>query len=363
MDNSVAKLMMELVKIDSPSKGELNFTEIIIKRLNKMGLLTSVDKKGNLTATLDAAKGLEQEKPIVFCAHMDTVSTAVNVKPILENGVIKSDGMSALGADDKAAIASILSAVENIIKNNIPHKKIILLFTVEEEIGLEGIKKYDLASLADVEGVLVFDSSNTVGTVVTASPCKIDATVTFNGKAAHAGFVPEKGISAIMLAAKAIDKMNLLRIDEDTTANIGTIKGGEATNIVSEKCVLTLEVRSASSQKAKMHMSHLEICCIKAIGALGGSYTFEINEVYPSYKVEEKDSLLLKVKEVIENSNLKYNGVPSGGGSDTNIMRNNNIRALTLGVGYNNAHSTQESIEIKELNNLTALIQNFAKGL
>lgn len=363
MANDVVQLFMELVQINSPSKEEQNFREIIKQKLIDLDFEVTIDNKGNLLASLAASESCVDEKPIVLCAHLDTVTTAVNVNPILEDGVIKTDLTSALAADDKAAIAAILTALENIKKNKTPHKKIIVLFTVEEEIGLEGIKNFDYTELEEASGVLVFDSSGKVGSVVTSSPCKIDATITFHGKAAHAGFAPEEGISAIMMAASAIDKMKLLRIDENTTANIGTICGGEATNIVSEKCVVVLEVRSTTSQAAKMHLNHLEICCIKAIGAFGGSYDFEINEAYPSYKVEDDDKFLLMVKETIEKTSLPFKTFATGGGSDTNILRNKNIDALTLSIGYKDAHSVNESIETYELHKLTSLILEFVKGV
>ena len=200
------------------------------------------------------------------------------------------------------------------------------------------------------------DASGTIGTVITRAPSKSDATIVFHGKSAHAGFVPESGISAISLAAKAIDNMKLLRIDGETTANVGTIHGGKVTNIVCDRCEVTLEVRSTTSERVKQHMAHLELCCIKALGAFGGSYEFDSVELYPGYLVPSDAPELKTFERACSQVGLPYNPVPTGGGSDANIMRNQGMPVLTLGIGYSGAHTSNESIPLEELEKLTSLV-------
>ncbi|MGI6466858.1 MAG: M20/M25/M40 family metallo-hydrolase [Sphaerochaetaceae bacterium] len=353
MESRTTQIFMELIKINSPSKEEQTFRDHIIKRLENLNFKVQQDSYGNVTATLGSFK----QKPIMLCCHLDTVPNAVDVNASIVDGTIVTDKSSALGADDKSGIAAILAAVEELQQNNIDIRDLIVLFTVEEEIGLEGIKNYDLSNLKEIEAGYVLDASGPIGTVVVASPSKTDSIITFNGKAAHAGFTPEKGISAIAMASSAIDKMKMLRINDDTTANIGTIAGGVANNVVSEKCVVTTEVRSLSEESAKAQLAHMELCCIKAIGQHGGYYTFESKTNYPSYKIDQNDKTVLSYKKVCDNLNIPFSTKFTGGGSDTNIMRNNNLPVITVTNGYENAHSVNEEISLEQLNKLTEVVK------
>lgn len=361
LTNRAAQIMLDLITINSPSGQEKRIRGELNERLKELGFKVEIDAKGNLTGYLEATPSLKEKRALLFCAHMDTVPTAVNVRAKLNNNRIESDGTTALGADDKAAIAAFLAAVENIKKENIEHQPIIALFTVEEEIGLEGIKKYDFTSIANIERGYVLDASGEVGTAITSSPGKSDATVIFHGKAAHAGFGPENGISAIMLASRAIDKMELLRVDEETTANIGTITGGTTTNIVADRCELTLEVRSSTTERINRHLTHFEFCCIKAINDFGGSYQFLTRELYQPYFIDEADPTLNHFKTVCANLGINYQPKRTGGGSDANIIRSKGLDVITLAIGYEEAHTLSESIELEQLEKLTALIVALCK--
>ena len=351
-----AAVMIELISINSPSGREAAAREDLIQRLKKVHIAVETDDAGNIWGSLAATSGLEQIPPMLLNCHMDTVPNAVNAKPQIIEGVVKTDGTSALGADDKAGIAAILVALEQIQKEQIPHGPITLLFTVAEEVGLEGAKACDMTRLSTIGRGYTLDASGTIGTVITRAPSKSDATLVFHGRSAHAGFTPESGISAISMAARAIDLMNRVRIDEETTANIGTIRGGEVTNIVCDRCEVTLEVRSTTSERVKQHLAHLELCCIKAIAAFGGSYTFDSIELYPGYSIDDNAPELVSFSAVCADLGLPYNPVPTGGGSDANIMRNHGLPVVTLGIGYQGAHTATESVPLSELGKLTALV-------
>lgn len=354
-DKTIAT-MLELLAIDSPSGHEEKVRIHCVDRLSALGLTVNVDGNGNVLGRLEASKDCNQVSPVLLNCHMDTVPSAVQVKPSIVEGILKSDGTTALGADDKAGIAAIFTSLEIIRDQQVPHGPILVLFTVSEETGLEGAKAFDMRSLGPIGRGYTLDASGKVGTAIISAPSKSDATIVFHGRASHAGFAPEAGISAISLAAKAIDGMKLLRIDAQTTANIGTIHGGEVTNIVCDRCEVTLEVRSSTSERVNRHLAHLEFCCIKAVGALGGSYEFKPVELYPGYSIDTEAPELHYFEKVCKRLGLPFAAVPTGGGSDANIMRNQGLPVITLGIGYSGAHTLTESIVVQELENLTRLV-------
>lgn len=351
-----AETMLELIAINSPSGHETETRRDLLNRLQALGISMKTDQAGNIYGTVSATEGLEGAPTLLLNCHMDTVPSAVDVKAQISEGQVRTDGKSALGADDKAGIAAILVALQKIMAKHLPHGPIVLLFTVAEEVGLEGAKAFNMQLLGPINRGYTLDASGSIGTVITRAPSKSDATIIFHGKSAHAGFVPESGISAISLAARAINNMKLLRIDEETTANVGTIHGGEVTNIVCDRCEVTLEVRSTTSERVKQHLAHLELCCIKAVGAFGGSYEFDAIELYPGYSVSPDAVELKTFKNSCAKAGVPYNPVPTGGGSDVNIMRNQGLPILTLGIGYTGAHTSDESIPLSELEKLTSLV-------
>lgn len=350
------QVMLDLLAIDSPSGHEELARTDLEKRLSNLGACVAVDAKGNLIGRFSATAGHEHQSPVLLCCHMDTVPTAAKVRPQLADGVLRSDGTTALGADDKAGIAAVLTSLELLREQDLPHGPITVLFTVEEETGLEGIKAADPAWIGEVGRGYVLDASGQVGTAIISAPSKSDAKIVFHGKAAHAGFAPEQGVSAIMLAARAIDRMKLLRIDEQTTANIGTICGGEVTNIVCDRCEVTLEVRSSTRERVNRHMAHIEFCCIKAVNDFGGSYEFLPIELYPGYAFDESSEELSIFKAACERIDLPFRTAVTGGGSDTNIMRGFGLPVITLGIGYEGAHTLSEAIKVEQLGQLVRLV-------
>lgn len=348
--SAVTDLFLELVAINSPSGEEETIREWILEYLHSKDVRTRVDARGNLIAYINEIEGTPAT---LFSAHIDTVPNAVDVKIVREKGVIRTDGTTALGADDKSAVAAMLIAIDTLKEIGRP---VIYLFSVSEETGLDGVKDLDTSLLPPISQAYILDAQQALGRIMTFSPSHYKATVTFTGVASHAGFAPEKGVNAISLAARAIDQMKLLRIDETTTANVGTIHGGKATNIVAPECTVTLEVRAESDEKCLAHLTHMEMCCIKAVGALGGSYTMDRHFIYPAYHLDEHSTALRNFKAVCEQLSLPFEGVPTGGGSDTNILRNLGYDAVTLANGYYNAHSVSEEIEEASLDTMVNLI-------
>lgn len=352
------ELFLSLVAINSPSGHEEKITEFVVTYLHERNIKTAIDEYGNLIAYPSKEY---KEEAILFSCHLDTVPNAVNVHPIRDEKRIYTDGTTALGADDKASVAAILVAIEHILTNNISTHPIVLLFSVQEETGLVGARHLDTSLLPPIREAYILDAQKEIGNVVTHSPAKLDAKIVFRGKAAHAGFKPEHGISAISLACRAIDQMKLLRINETTTANVGSIKGGEATNIVPDRCEIHLEVRSDTKEKCYGHLAHLELCCIKAVGAIGGSYELTSELKYPSYTLSADNKPLNRFKEICKELDLLYAEGSTGGGSDTNILIGYGIDAITLSSGYYNAHSVEESIPLEAFDDQMKVIVALAK--
>ena len=322
---------LELVQIDSPSSREGKVAQVLVKKLEEIGCEVIIDnagektggETGNVIATL---KGNRNGKKILFSSHMDTVSPSIGVKPIIDeaNGIIKSDGTTVLGSDDKAGIAAILEALRTVKENNIEHSDIQVVFSIWEEGGLQGAKNLDYSKI-DAEYAFVLDSGGSPGEIIVKAPAQDAIKVKIIGKPAHAGLQPENGISAIMVASKAIENMKLLRIDEETTANIGIVKGGIATNIV---------------------MPEIEI---------------DVNRAYGPFNIDETDEIVQLVKKAFSNMNIEGKTASTGGGSDTNILNKNGIKAVNLGIGMKNAHTLEEYIAIEDLINSAVMVKEIIK--
>jgi len=340
MDERLVSLFLSLVTIDSPSGKEQLLRSHVLDRLQNQGIPYQQDAYGNVLAFVNC-----REKPVLTLAcHLDTVPIAVGVRASIEAGVIHSDGTTALGADDKIAVALALVLVEE--------KQLYgpfgLLFTVGEERGLLGAKHLGPSLLGQLQQVFVFDTGRPVGTAIIQAPSKLDIHLTFIGKAAHAGVSPELGISAISLAAKAITAMRLLRIDENTTANIGSIHGGESTNVVCDQVEVHMEIRSLEQERAFQQVEEVRACCTEACRQIGGRFTLECEVSYEGYRIESSEALSC-FKTACSQINLPMDAISTGGGSDVNILRGKGLDAVLLGCGYEKAHSTEERIAIQEI--------------
>lgn len=348
---------LELVQIDSPSSKEGNVAKVLVKKLEEIGLSVEVDnageihggETGNVIATL---KGNREGKKILFSSHMDTVSPGIGIKPIIdeEAGIIKSDGTTVLGSDDKAGIAAILEGLRYIKENNIEHSDITVVFSIWEEGGLFGAKSLDYSKL-DVDYGFVLDSGGSPGEIIVKAPGQDRIAVKIKGRPAHAGLQPEAGISAIMVASRAIENMNLLRIDEETTANIGIVKGGEATNIVMPELEIIAEARSLDEGKLDAQTSHMIETFEKAVKEFGAEIEVETSRMYSPLNIDENDDIVEFTKKAFANLNIEGKTASTGGGSDTNVLNKNGVKAVNLGIGMKKAHTLEEYIAIEDLIN------------
>lgn len=358
---------LELVQIDSPSSKEAQVAKVLVKKLEEIGLEVEIDNAGekaggeigNVIATL---KGNRDGKKVLFSSHMDTVSPGIGIKPIIdeENGIIKSDGTTVLGSDDKAGVAAILEGLRTIKENDIQHSDIQVVFSIWEEGGLNGAKHLDYSKI-DAEYAFVLDSGGSPGEIITKAPAQDAIKVKIIGKPAHAGLQPEKGISSVMVASRAIENMNLLRIDEETTANIGIVKGGIATNIVMPELEILAEARSLNEDKLDKQTNHMVDEFKKAAKEFGAEIDIDIVRAYSPFNIDENDDIVVLAKKAFENMDIKGYTTSTGGGSDTNILNKNGIKAINLGIGMKNAHTLEEYIAIKDLLNSARMVTEIIK--
>jgi len=334
---------LKLVAIDSPSGREEALLCYLIEQLKILDLTYIQDSFGNIFAWVNC----DDAPSITFACHIDTVGNAIGVKPVIDEQYIRTDGTTALGADDKIAVALALILAQEKRR----YGPFGLLFTVQEEVGLQGAKHLGPEILSQLNTVFVFDTGRPLGTVVVQAPWKLDVKIAFHGKAAHAGVAPELGTCAISLASKAISQMKLLRVDEMTTANIGSIHGCGSTNVVCDLVTTHLEIRSLVRQRAFDHLDHIRQCCQAACSEGGGSFSLEEEVSYDGYRVEASDALVL-FQQACTACNIPYTELSSGGGSDVNILRTHIKDAILLGVGYERAHSIEERISIQEIEKL-----------
>lgn len=356
---------LKYIQIDSPTKYERDFADYLQKEMTEMGLNVYMDNAGEKVGSnsgnlIGKLKGNTQGETILFSAHMDTVSPGIGIKPEIRDGVIYSDGTTILGGDDKAGIASILEAVETIIEKDIPHGDIEITFSIYEEGGLHGAKNLDYDKL-DAKIGFILDSGGNPGQIIIQGPAQNKINAKFIGKEAHAGVAPENGVSAIQIAAEAISNMKLLRIDSETTANIGFISGGEVTNIVTKSVEIKGEARSLSDYKLQEQTDHMIKCCEDAAKKFGGKVEMDVANSYGAFKVKEDHEIVEKVKLACENIGLEPYTAASGGGSDTNIFNANGITAINLGIGEKKPHTLEEHLHIKDLENAARLALEIIK--
>lgn len=364
------QLFMELVQVDSETKHEQEISLVLKRKFEELGLAVSEDdaaaKTGhganNLFALLEASGPEHRNAPtLFFTCHMDTVAPGTGIKPRLDaDGYIRSDGTTILGSDDKAGIAALLEAVRMLKEQEIPHGKVQLVITVGEESGLMGARALDASKLEASFGYAL-DSNGAIGDIAVAAPTQAKVTMKLYGKSAHAGVNPEDGISAIQVAAKAIARMPLGRIDDETTANIGRFEGGGATNIVCDYVKLDAEARSIVQHKLERQVEAMRKAVESATEEFGGRGEVESEIIYPAYRYDDGDPVVELAKRAIQAIGLTPRTFHSGGGSDANIFNGLGVPTVNLAVGYEHIHTTKEQIKTDDLVKAAELVVQLVK--
>lgn len=361
----VLKRFLEYIQIDSESYSEGEFARRLEKDLCEIGLKVEFDNAGetvgsnvgNLIARLD---GTIEGEPILFSGHMDTVTPGKGIKPIIKDGVVYSDGTTILGGDDKAGIAAIIEALLVIKENNIDHPTIEVVFTIAEEVGIFGAKNLDYSKVVSRKAY-VFDTSGDIGSIVIKGPAQDKLLIKIQGKPAHAGVCPEEGISAIQIASEAIANMKLLRVDENTTANIGKIVGGIATNIVCPVVAIEAETRSTVIESLEAQTKHMVETFENVAKKYGGKAEIEVIRVFGQFVIDEEDEIVKEAKAAMKRIGIEARTESTGGGSDTNIFNGHGIKTVNLSSGERKPHTLEEHYHIEDLDLMTKLIIELAK--
>ncbi len=353
-NDRLVDLFTTLCHFNSPPRHEREIVDYVKAFLRGLGLDVVEDNASkavngnanNLIATLPA--NVSGAPKIFFSAHFDTVEPTPNIKIIIQDGIIRTDGTTILGADDKAGMSAILEAIRIVVENNLPHGQIQLLLTVCEEIGLQGARALDL-SLVDSDFGFVYDTGPPVGTVINQTPTHDTMEVRIIGRPAHAGVEPEKGISAIQVASKAIANMRLGRIDEETTANIGSIHGGQATNVVCPEVVITAEARSLNPEKVNAQVAHMTQLFERTAKGAGAECLIHLHRHYEGYRLSEDAPPVRAVRSALSALGMDAPIRPTGGGSDANIFIARGLPCCVVGTAHQKIHTHEEFVRIEDL--------------
>lgn len=354
--------LIELIKIDSLSRREYDVAMRLKREMEELGAAVSIDDAGakvggnvgNLLAKFPGNAAASQ--PLLLSAHMDTVVPGEGIVPILEGDILRTDGTTVLGGDDKSGVAIICEVMRVIKENGLPCSAVDVVFTICEEAGLIGAKCLDIASLRARTG-LVLDSDS-VGFLFTRAPAANRMEFRVHGLEAHAGVCPEKGINAIKVAAEGIAQMQLGRIDHETTANIGVVEGGMAVNIVPNQVVLKGEARSHDSDKLKRQTEHMQRCLEEAAARYRLEFDgkrhqarvdAKIERDYDRMDVPESAPIVRLVHAAARNLHLDVKTHATGGGCDANVLNQKGLVVANLGTGMREIHTVNEWLDLKDL--------------
>ena len=354
---------IRLCEIESPSQHERKVADAVRADLEGLGLTVEEDgtagetgsDSGNLLARIEGPPGA---RTILLCAHLDTVPLNAPVEVQQENGVLTNRHEAILGADNKAAVATILAAARRLTaQGNPPPVGVEILFTTCEERALAGAKAFDPAKL-NAEFGYVFDHASPVGELVVASPTYYRLEATFNGKAAHAGIRPEDGHNAIAAAAKAIAAMEIGRLDDQTTANVGEIQGGTAANVVAERCHVVLETRSLDDARAGEVVSSMVDAATEAASDRECDLETSVERLFRGYKLPRTAPVVETAAAALGKAGIEPVYINTGGGSDANALIAADLPVLNLANGTERNHQPDESVTIDALEQMLDVTLN-----
>ncbi len=343
----------ELVRVDSLSLHEAQVNAMICDKLAEMGIEAETDdaaeelggEAGNLIAHVPGTAGAPT---VMLNAHTDTVEPGRGISPQVDGTRITSDGTTVLGGDDKAGCTIILTTLRHLLEENLPHPPLTVVFTVAEEIGLCGAKTLDYDAI-EAEMGYVLDGGRTMGVITHAAPSAYRLRWEVRGVAAHAGVCPENGINSIRIAAEAIAEIPMSRLDDETTANIGVIRGGEATNIVPELTVVRGETRSHDDDKLERQKDTMLSAFEAAAERHEGEVEAEAEMSYRSFDIERDESVLDYAWRASEALGFEPQTERGGGGSDANIFNAHGIPSVILATGPAEVHTVNEWVDAERM--------------
>jgi tripeptide aminopeptidase len=350
----VVKVFKKLVQIDSPSGKEGTMCRYLINWAKQNNLYFRVDKIGNLL--IKTFKDKPKTEPFLLCAHMDTVEPGCGIKPMIENGIIKSSGNTVLGADNKSTLAAMIVAYEELKEAGIQLSPLEFLFTVKEESG-GGVEFFNVDWLSSKKG-LICDSSNPLGGIVLRSPYLYNFHVTIEGKAVHAS-MPDKGVNALESAVQILEKIPVGLLDSgDTTINVGLISGGSGINTVPELVQFSGEVRSYDQDRFESWLNKIErIVNEKNNSKQGLKVKFYKDGYLPGYSFSKSDDYVKFLTDIFDKTRHPVEYYLYSGGSDGNVLNDKGLKVVNVTDATKYTHTVNEQIKVKDLEEL----KNFIK--
>ena len=339
-------IFARMCELPSPSGRERAMADLVTAELNGLGLDVEEDTTGPETGS-DAGNLLARiegtgERSILLCAHLDTVPQEAPIEVIEENGFFVNRNQAILGADNKAAVAVILAVARRLARER-PPVGVELLFTTAEELALRGAKALDRTRLRSDFG-FVFDHASPVGELIVAAPTYYRLQARLHGKAAHAGIRPEDGRNAIAAAASALARLELGRLDHETTANVGTIEGGTASNVVAERCTVELEARSLDHDRAGRVVQSMVDVFTVAAGEFECDLETVVEELFRGYRLTRTSEPVRVAAAALESCGIEPVFVPTGGGSDANALIPAGLPCLNVANGTERNHQPDERV-------------------
>jgi tripeptide aminopeptidase len=342
---------VRLCEIRSPTGEEREIADTVLAELRALGLEATEDGSalaagagaGNVLARLPG----RSDRWVMFCAHLDTVPHRGQVEVVEEEGVFRSRDDTILGADNKAAVAVLLELVARHAQEP-PPVGIELVLTVAEEQGLRGAKAFDVAQLRSDFG-FVLDHAGPVGEVIVATPTQQKIVADFIGVEAHAGIQPERGSNAIAAAAAAIARMELGRLDQGTTANVGVIEGGTSGNVVPGHCRVLAETRSLDGERAAQVAASLTEHFAWGASEHGCDVDVQVEELFRGYELPKDSPGLAVAEAALRRAGVEPARTAIGGGSDVNALRLEGLDCVLLANGPEAVHTTEERVAARDL--------------
>ncbi|MBP5151926.1 MAG: M20/M25/M40 family metallo-hydrolase [Lachnospiraceae bacterium] len=357
-ENRLLKRFTDYIGYDSESFHERALGERVADDLAKLGLFVSTEGTDpqyllahpqsfpNIYAIL---LGNRPGDPHLFSAHLDTVSPGIGKKAVIdEQGKITSAGDTVLGADDVSGLSSIIEALSVIIENNLPHPDIEVLISPAEEVFCEGAKRADFNRIRS-KSAYVLDLTGPVGRAALAAPSIVSFDISIKGRAAHAGFEPEKGVNALNIAVEALKDIETGHIDSETTVNFGLISGGSGKNVVPETVKISGEVRSMDHSRALSVKDRIFKRFELAATALGGKAETVFHEHVKAYRVPEESLTVEHFKKAAGSLGITADFIETFGGSDGNYFNEVGLETIVLSSGMEKVHTTEEYTETETL--------------
>ncbi|HEX8066468.1 MAG TPA: M20/M25/M40 family metallo-hydrolase [Thermoleophilaceae bacterium] len=344
--------LVHLCEVESPSRRERAMADAVAAMLREAGIEAAEDRTraetgsdaGNLLARIPGPPGA---RTIMLCTHLDTVPLEAPVNVVERDGVLTNENDAILGADNKAAVAVVLAIARRFAAEP-PPVGIELVFTTCEEPGLLGAKAFDVSSLSADLG-FVFDHASPIGELVVAAPSYYRVDASFRGQSAHAGIRPEDGRNAIASAARAVAALELGRLDAETTANVGTIEGGTARNVVAERCRVELEARSLDHDRASDVVRRMVDSLTESASDCECDLELGVEEVSRAYRIPRSAPVVEVAAAALSGLGIEPRPIATGGGSDAHVFQARGLSCLNVANGTVANHQPDERVSVEAL--------------